>query len=67
MLQDWEKLAKVLDLHRPGWAIKWAEQHDLQDLARGEIKIETLKYRVALDLFHPILHAATEAGLVKPV
>lgn len=64
MLQDWEKLAAVLDRHWPGWAIRWAEQNDLQELAFGEIKLDKLKERVANDLFHPILHAALEAGLI---
>lgn len=67
MLQDQEKLAAVLDRHQPGWAVQWASQSDLRELALGNIKIERLKERVAYDLFYPILNAALAAGLIAEV
>lgn len=64
MLQDWEKLAAVFDWHQPGWFIKWADQEDLRAFASKMLNSKMLKERVAYDLFHPILHAALEAGLI---
>lgn len=64
MLEGWEKVAKVLDQNRPGWHLEWACQNDLIALARGEIRVEVIKTRVVFELFHPIIHAALEAGIV---
>jgi hypothetical protein len=63
---SWEtKLAKVLDQHQRGWQLDWADPSDLLEIAKGNINSAQLKYRTGQRLFHRILHAALEAGIVR--
>lgn len=63
---DWEKkLCAMLDAHQPNWFIDWADQQDLKDAMRDNRT--DLRHRVAQRLFHRILNAAIEAGIVRAV
>lgn len=62
---DWQAaMIAVLDNNRPRWWAEWADQQDLQDYAVNYASEDKLRTRIALRLFHPILHAALEAGVV---
>lgn len=64
---DRERITHTLDRLQPDWAICWADQSDLQALARGDIKVKELKYRTGTRLFPAILMAAVEARLVQAI
>lgn len=62
----YNKLKETLDQHVPGWYIEWADQTDLVHYARTHSEL-MLRTRVERKLFHAILHAAIEAGMVTEV
>lgn len=56
------KIIAELDKTNPNWWLDWADQQTLRDVARGG-SVDSAKRYVAR-IFHPILHAALQAGIV---
>lgn len=62
-MDDYEKIMVKLDEIAPNWWLRWADQSDLRQLATGTATETTLRNRVALLLFSPIVQAAVDAGV----
>ena len=63
-----DSIMTMLDQHQPTWAFDWAMQEDLRTYAfhlqAGHPAMEYLRDRIAQRLFHRIVNAALEAGVV---
>lgn len=64
MSDGWlDRLAAQLDRDKPRWGFEWATQQELLDFVNDHDR-DKLRYRVAIRLFHPILHAGLATGIV---
>ena len=65
-----QKLKDQLDKNVPTWFYDWATGEELRVFAREHMTrmaTTNLRNAVAQRLFHPILHASIEAGLMEEV
>jgi hypothetical protein len=62
-MTDRDKLIAAMDLQQINWHISFADQVDLQQLARGDCSMESLRRRMADRLMMPI-RAALASGMV---
>ena len=76
---DWqEKLMKQLDNDQPRWYLDWASQGDMRDALQRAKRVDNVSYllrhdvdllrrNVANHLFHRIIRAAIDAGIVTEI